>query len=109
MYINTPKIENCVALNSSVSAVDTGTGGALKAFRIAGKVDGAIATNIAWSSMPITGGAVNDKTASGQEARTARQHRRKAPSPPSAGTLPQSGKCPAITPRSGGERYEVLK
>jgi hypothetical protein len=68
VYFEAPALENCAALNSTVSAVDSASdGGTLKAYRIAGKVDGALTNNIANSGMTVTGGTQADNTANGQD------------------------------------------
>ena len=66
IYYANPIVEKCVALNVSVSGIDTGSGGVLKVYRIGGlsTLDGGgpiLDDNRAWSDMPVTGGAVSDK------------------------------------------------
>ena len=66
IYYANPKVEKSVALNVLVSGVDTGSGGTLKVYRIGGlsSLDGGGPTlddNMAWSGMPVTGGAVSEK------------------------------------------------
>jgi hypothetical protein len=67
VYFEAPALENCAALNSAVSAVDSASDGTLKAYRIAGKVDGALTNNIAYRGMTVTGGTQTDQTANGQD------------------------------------------
>jgi hypothetical protein len=62
-----PKIENCAALNSSVTAVDTATGGTLNAYRISAIESGTFTNNIANAAMTITGGANADNIATGKD------------------------------------------
>jgi hypothetical protein len=67
MYVLTPVIENCAALNSGVSGIDSGSDGVLEVYRIAGKVAGTLTNNIANPGMTVTGGTVSDKTANGKD------------------------------------------
>jgi hypothetical protein len=55
-YYEAPEIKNCAALNSSVITADTGTDGTLNPYRIAGRVDGTLTNNIAYSGMTLTTG-----------------------------------------------------
>jgi hypothetical protein len=55
-YYEAPEIKNCAALNSNVTAADTASGGTLNPYRIAGRVDGTLTNNIAYSGMTLTTG-----------------------------------------------------
>jgi hypothetical protein len=69
IYYGNPKVEKSVALNSSVKGIDSGTGGAMRVYRIGGLSDGdpTLDNNMAWSSMPVTGGSVADKGPDNQD------------------------------------------
>jgi hypothetical protein len=72
-YYEAPEIKNCAALNSAVIAADTGTDGTLNPYRIAGRVDGTLTNNIAYSGMTLTTGETtrtlteDDKSGSKQD------------------------------------------
>jgi hypothetical protein len=55
LYVGSPQVEYCAALNGKVEGVDTG-GGELRVYRIAGVVDGSLEQNIANAGMALIGG-----------------------------------------------------
>jgi hypothetical protein len=67
MYILIPVVEYCAALNTGVSGIDTGSGGVLEVYRIAGKVEGTLTNNIANPNMTVSGGTVGGKGADKQD------------------------------------------
>ncbi|MDR3300927.1 MAG: hypothetical protein LBT01_00160 [Spirochaetaceae bacterium] len=75
VYYEAPALEYCAALNSSVTAADSASGGTRNAYRIAGRVDGTLTNNIAHSAMLLTGGANSDRTPNGQDGADATAQR----------------------------------
>jgi hypothetical protein len=67
LYVENPLVEFCAALNAAVTGEDTTTGGALKVYRIAGKVDGSLVDNAANPSMRVNGGNGADRGGEGQD------------------------------------------
>jgi hypothetical protein len=73
LYYANPKVEKSVALNVSVSGIDTGSGGVRNVYRVGGKStvkDGGtpeLAENIAWSGMTVSPESVGDEGPNGQD------------------------------------------